>query len=65
MLPVRFYYAFVKLLLRSHYDNEGPATLSLHGVAAGPLLGPRKLSYASVSPLYHFYIKSEVRLIDV
>ena len=28
-LPVRFYYASVTLLLRSHYDNEDLATLSL------------------------------------
>ena len=28
-LPVRFYYASVTLLLRSHYDNENLATLSL------------------------------------
>ena len=28
-LPLRFYYASVTLLLRSHYDNEDLATLSL------------------------------------
>ena len=28
-LSVRFHYASARLLLRSHYDNEDPATLSL------------------------------------
>ena len=28
-LPLRFYYDYVALPLRSHYDNEDPATLNL------------------------------------
>ena len=63
-LPLRFYYASVTLLLRSHYDNEDPATLSLHWWRYSCDLASTKLwSYAFVSLLYPFYIKSEVQKI--
>ena len=59
--PLRFYYASVTLLLRSYYDNEYLAALSLRdGDVAATLLRPWRLSYAFVALLYPFYIESEI-----
>ena len=59
-LPVRFYYASVTLLLRSHYDNKIWLRLVYdEGDAAATLLRPRRWSYAFLALLYPLYIKSE------
>ena len=54
------------LLLRSHYDNEDLATLSLaDGDVAATMLRPRTWNYAFVALLYPFYIESGIQLIYV